>query len=95
MVDYKDKYYNKQKFYTFDFTQKKWNVAQTKFKSLMIKHFRTGIIMGFFVECLIINTNIYENSVKKSTVRRLENKSIEDKYLRERRELTEKEKPSL
>jgi hypothetical protein len=95
MVDYKDKYYSKQKFYTFDFTQKKWNVAQTKFKSLTHKHFRNGILFGFLVECLIINTSIYENSVKKSTVRRLENKSIEDKYLRERQELAQKDKPSL
>ena len=92
MVDYKDKYYGKQKFYNFEFTQHKWGVAQNKFQGLMKKHFLRGIVFGFCVEMLIINTSIYENSVKKSTVRRLENKLIEERYLKERQELSQASK---
>ena len=37
-----------------------------------------------------IGTNIYENSVKKATNRRIENKMIEEKYLAERHDLVQK-----
>merc|ERR1712194_90396 len=92
MVDYKDKYYGKQKFYNFEFTQHKWGVAQNKFQTMTRKHFFRGIIFGFCVEMLIINTSIYGNSVKKSTNRRLENKLIEERYLKEREELSQSSK---
>lgn len=86
MSGYKDKYYNKQKFQSFEFTNSKWLKAQTTFKNLTVKHFRNGIIFGFLFEALITKTNIYENTVRKATFRRLENKRVEEENLKERYE---------
>ena len=43
-----------------------------------------GLIGGLFFESLIVATPIYENTVQKATMRRLENKLIEEANLRDR-----------
>ena len=46
------------KFYTFEVTEQKYFKAQSKVRSLYIKHFRNAFIFGFLIEAMIINTRI-------------------------------------
>jgi hypothetical protein len=46
------------KFYTFKVTPEKMNYAQTRVKSVYIKHLRNAFIFGFLIELMITKTRI-------------------------------------
>ena len=84
-MNYKDKYKKKVgSFYTFDISEDKFKVIKQMAQKTTWRNIRIGLFWGFFFEALIVATPIYENTVRKATLRRLENKLIEEANLRER-----------
>ncbi len=59
------------KFYNFEVSSERFNNVENRANKLIIKHFRNAFIVGFFIEFLVVNTKIFENIVRKSTLRRL------------------------
>jgi hypothetical protein len=56
-----------------DFLVTSDKIAETKVRArkMAIKHFRNAFIMGFLLELMLIKTPIYENTVRKVTMKRL------------------------
>ncbi len=92
-MNYKDKYQKRlNSFHTFDITEEKFKKVSGQTKRISARNFRIGFIVGLLFETLIVATPIYENTVRKATMRRLENKLIDEANLREREaKLLEKE----
>lgn len=60
-------------FYDFKIDDKKLDTIKQRTWSSQKRVFLVGIAFGFFTEYLLGNTRIYENIVRKATMRRLSN----------------------
>lgn len=58
-------------FYTFKVDESKFTQIKKNSQKQVIRYALTGLIFGFFTEWLLGNGRIYDNIVKKSTMRRL------------------------
>jgi hypothetical protein len=58
-------------FYNFQMDEGKIQEIQKRSRRLMMRFAVTGIVFGFFTEWLLGNSKIYDNIIKKTTMRRL------------------------
>lgn len=58
-------------FYNFAMDENKIQQIQKRSKRMMIRFAITGLVFGFFTEWLLGNGKIYDNIIKKTTMRRL------------------------
>ena len=58
-------------FFNFKINDQKFHQIQQHTRKKVIRFTVTGVIFGFFTEWLLGNGKIYDNIVKKSTMRRL------------------------
>lgn len=60
-------------FYNFSMDENKFKQIQKRSKKQLLRFAITGIAFGFFTEWLLGNSKIYDNIIKKTTMRRLSN----------------------
>lgn len=60
-------------FYDFSISEQRLKGFETKKNRMIGRYFLIGLGFGLFYETLIVKTSIYENIIKKSTLKRLGN----------------------
>jgi hypothetical protein len=58
-------------FYNFGMDNNKLQQIQKRSRFMMLRFAITGLVFGFFTEWLLGNGKIYDNIIKKTTMRRL------------------------